>query len=83
MSPINGLLDSEARATLDAVLAKWAGPGMCNPDDQAPCVDGTPSQDHIDSDLRTRGQRNHDALTAGSEKWHCLRRRSRARGAQH
>jgi uncharacterized protein DUF222 len=64
MSPINGLLDPEARATLDAVLAKWAGPRMCNPDDQAPCVDGTPSQDHIDSDLRTQGQRNHDALTA-------------------
>jgi Domain of unknown function (DUF222) len=64
MSPINGLLDPEARATLDAVLAKWAGPGMCNPDDQAPCVDGTPSRDHIDSDLRTHGQRNHDALTA-------------------
>jgi hypothetical protein len=64
MSPINGLLDPEARATLDAVLAKWAGPGMCNPDDQAPCVDGTPSQAHIDGDLRSQAQRNHDALKA-------------------
>jgi hypothetical protein len=67
MSPINGLLDPQARATMDAVLAKWAGPGMCNPDDQAPLVDGTPSQDHIDNDLRTQPQRNHDALTAGCE----------------
>ena len=32
MSKINGLLDPEARATLDAVLAKWGAPGMCNPD---------------------------------------------------
>ena len=42
MSKISGLLDPEARATLDAVLAKWAAPGMCNPDDQSPCVDGEP-----------------------------------------
>ena len=32
MSEIRGRLDPEARATLDAVLAKWASPGMCNPD---------------------------------------------------
>jgi hypothetical protein len=42
MSRIHGLLDPEARATIDAVLAKWAAPGMCNPDDEAPCVDGEP-----------------------------------------
>jgi Domain of unknown function (DUF222) len=41
MSTISGLLDPEARATIDAVLAKWAAPGMCNPDDEHPCVDGT------------------------------------------
>ena len=64
MSPFHGLLDPQARATLDAVLAKLAAPGMCNPADQAPCVDGTPSQDHIDNDLRSQAQRNHDALTA-------------------
>jgi uncharacterized protein DUF222 len=64
MSPASLLLDPQARATLDAVLAKWAAPGMCNPADQAPCVDGTPSQDHIDNDHRTQDQRNHDALTA-------------------
>ena len=31
MSPISGYLTPEARATLDAVLAKFAAPGMCNP----------------------------------------------------
>jgi Domain of unknown function (DUF222) len=34
MSPITGYLTPEARATLDAVLAKLAAPGMCNPADQ-------------------------------------------------
>ncbi|MFZ0713204.1 DUF222 domain-containing protein, partial [Mycobacterium sp.] len=44
MSPISGYLTPEARATLDAVFAKLAAPGMCNPDDIEPCVSGTPSQ---------------------------------------
>ena len=44
MSKITGLLDPEARATIDAVLAKWAAPGMCNPDNDAPCVDGSPAK---------------------------------------
>ena len=64
MSPIRGLLDPEARATLDAVLAKWAAPGMCNPDDDAPCVDEEPSADRVRADQRTQSQRNHDALKA-------------------
>ncbi len=64
MTPIKGLLDPEARATFDAVRAKWAAPGMCNPDDQAPCVDGEPTEEHIQSDMRSQGQRNHDALKA-------------------
>ena len=64
MSKIRGLLDPEARATLDAVYAKWAGPGMCNPEDDAPCVDGTPSEAHIQNDQRSPAQRNHDALKA-------------------
>ncbi len=42
MSKVSGLLDPEARATLDAVFAKLAAPGMCNPDDEKPCVDGEP-----------------------------------------
>ena len=64
MTKICGLLDPQARATIDAVLAKWASPGMCNPDDETPCVDGSPSQAHIDNDQRSPAQRNHDALTA-------------------
>jgi hypothetical protein len=64
MSPINGYLTPEARATLDAVLAKLAAPGMCNPSDATPCVDGTPTQDAIEHDARSTAQRNHDALTA-------------------
>ena len=64
MTPINGLLDPQARATLDAVLAKWAAPGMCNPDDPTPTIDATPSEAAICGDLRSQPQRNHDALTA-------------------
>ncbi|HEX7322465.1 MAG TPA: HNH endonuclease signature motif containing protein, partial [Mycobacterium sp.] len=64
MTPISGYLDPEARATLDAVLARLAAPGMCNPADDTPCVAGTPSQQAIDADRRSAGQRNHDALTA-------------------
>ena len=44
MSKISGLLDPEARATFDAVLPSWAAPGMCNRDDESPCVDGQPSE---------------------------------------
>jgi hypothetical protein len=64
MSRMHGLLDPEARATIDAVFAKLAAPGMCNPEDQAPCVDGEPSQEAAHGDPRSPGQRNHDALTA-------------------
>jgi hypothetical protein len=64
MSPITGYLTPEARATLDAVFAKLAAPGMCNPFDREPVVDGTPSQDAIDGDTRSCAQRNHDALNA-------------------
>jgi uncharacterized protein DUF222/HNH endonuclease len=64
MSPITGYLTPEARATIDAVFAKLAAPGMCNPADAAPCVSGTPSQQAIEHDTRSAGQRNHDALTA-------------------
>ena len=64
MSPISGLLDPEACATINAVLAKWAAPGMCNPDEQQPCVDGEPPEVASQSDLRSQPQRNHDALKA-------------------
>ncbi|WP_142278530.1 DUF222 domain-containing protein, partial [Mycobacterium europaeum] len=36
MSRLSGWLTPEARATWEAVLAKLAAPGMCNPDDQTP-----------------------------------------------
>jgi hypothetical protein len=61
---IRGRADPELAALLDAVFAKWAAPGMCNPDDDNPCVDGEPSQQARAGDVRTAGQRNHDALKA-------------------
>jgi hypothetical protein len=70
MSRIHGLIDPECRATVEAVLAKWAAPGMCNPDDEAPCVDGDPGEEAVHSDTRSQGQRNHDALKAGCEISH-------------
>jgi hypothetical protein len=66
MSPISGYLTPEARATLDAVFAKLAAPGMCNAADETPCVSGTPSQAAIQGDTRSLGQRNHDALVAAA-----------------
>ena len=66
MSPITGWLTPEARATLDAVFAKLAAPGMCNPADDTPCLTGTPSQAAIQGDTRTAGQRHHDALLAAA-----------------
>jgi Domain of unknown function (DUF222) len=66
MSPISGYLTPEARATIDAVFAKLAAPGMCNPDDIEPCISGTPSQAAIQGDTRSAGQRNHDALLAAA-----------------
>ncbi|WP_137149824.1 HNH endonuclease signature motif containing protein, partial [Mycolicibacterium sp. CR10] len=60
--PIRGELTPEAWATLEAIFAKFAAPGMCNPDDPEPCVSGTPSQAQIDNDHRTLAQRQHDAL---------------------
>jgi hypothetical protein len=54
----------ELRAMLEAWLAKFAAPGMCNPDDQVPAVTSEPTQDVIDRDVRGHGQRQHDALAA-------------------
>ncbi|BBX75410.1 hypothetical protein MSHI_33160 [Mycobacterium shinjukuense] len=65
MSAITGYLTPEARATLDAVLAKLGAPGMANPADPTPCLSGTPSQAAIDADTRSTAQRNHDGLQAG------------------
>ena len=64
MSALSGWLTPEARATVEAVLAKLAAPGMCNPNDEQPTVDGAPSQDALDGDNRSAAQRQHDGLTA-------------------
>lgn len=54
----------ELRANLDAWLARFAAPGMCNPDDQSPCVNGEPTDEVATRDLRSHAQRQHDALNA-------------------
>src|SRR3954463_930642 len=64
MTPFRGNMTPEAWAIYEAIFAKWAAPGMCNPDDEQPCVSGTPSQAQIDHDHRSLTQRQHDALVA-------------------
>jgi hypothetical protein len=54
----------ELRANIDAWLAKFAGPGICNPDDDNPCVQGEPTDEAARTDTRTPAQRQHDALNA-------------------
>jgi hypothetical protein len=64
----NGMIDLTARLTpaagaiFEPLFAKFAAPGMCNPDDEHPCTSGTPTQAQIDRDTRTVEQRRHDAL---------------------
>ena len=57
-------LTPEAAAVWEAIFAKSAAPGMCNPDDDEPCTSGTPTQAQIDNDHRSLAQRQHDALVA-------------------
>ena len=64
MSRLSGWLRPDARATLEAVLAKSAAPGMANPDDQTPVLDTTPVEADILRDTRSPAQRNHDGLNA-------------------
>ena len=52
------------RAEIDALFAKFAAPGRCNPADQTPLIDGEPTQARVDSDNRSDAQRQHDALSA-------------------
>jgi Domain of unknown function (DUF222)/HNH endonuclease len=54
----------ELRANLDAWLARFAAPGMCNPDDDNPCITSEPDQDLASKDVRSHAQRQHDALNA-------------------
>ena len=72
MSKISGELDPTARALLDPILAKWARPGMNNPDDpesprgdaEDPSIDREALVAAAARDTRTAAQRNHDALGA-------------------
>jgi hypothetical protein len=67
MSAIRGEITPEARATLEPIFAKFAAPGMCNPDDDTPagpCVDEDPTEEQVRADRRTPAQRRHDALVA-------------------
>jgi hypothetical protein len=64
MSKLSGWVTPEVRATIEAVLAKLAAPGLCNPDDDTPTVDGPPSEEAVQRDTRSSAQRNHDALNA-------------------
>ncbi|SPM27598.1 HNH endonuclease signature motif containing protein [Mycobacterium terramassiliense] len=54
----------ELRANIDAWLARFAAPGMCNPDDETACVTGEPDEDRARRDSRSHAQRQHDALNA-------------------
>ncbi|AKK27200.1 HNH endonuclease signature motif containing protein [Mycobacterium sp. EPa45] len=54
--------DPELRSELDAWFSKFAAPGVCNPADDNPTVD--PSEELVQRDLRSHGQRRHDALKA-------------------
>jgi Domain of unknown function (DUF222) len=64
MSRLRGWLTPEARATLEAVLAKMAAPGLCNPEDDTPVVDDPPGDEAVQRDTRSLAQRNHDGLNA-------------------
>jgi Domain of unknown function (DUF222) len=65
MSRLSGLITPELRAAIEAMLAKLAAPGACNPNDETPVVDATPDEDAVRRDHRSTAQRNHDALLAG------------------
>ncbi|WP_442930974.1 DUF222 domain-containing protein [Mycolicibacterium sp. 050232] len=62
MTALTANLDPEAAAVWEVLFAKFAAPGMCNPDDEEPCTCGTPTQAQIDHDHRSLAQRQHDAL---------------------
>jgi hypothetical protein len=64
MIPLRANMTPEAWAIYEAIFAKWAAPGMCNPDDENPCFSGTPSEAQIERDHRSLAQRQHDALVA-------------------
>ncbi|OMC56527.1 hypothetical protein A5747_07920 [Mycobacterium sp. IS-836] len=64
MSRLSGMVTPELRAAIEAMLAKLAAPGTCNPEDEIPVVDQEPDEDAVRRDGRSQAQRNHDALLA-------------------
>ncbi|BBX70857.1 HNH endonuclease signature motif containing protein [Mycolicibacterium psychrotolerans] len=64
MSKLSGWITPEFRAVYEAVEAKLAAPGMCNPDDETPCVDSHPDDTQRRADTRSPAQRRHDAWLA-------------------
>ncbi|MBB5914765.1 hypothetical protein BJY24_003632 [Nocardia transvalensis] len=70
MSPIRGEITPVLRALLDPLLAAYARPGVCNPEDpDSPSVDVGNADprtlaEAAGRDRRSTAQRNHDALTA-------------------
>ncbi|MDH6242932.1 HNH endonuclease signature motif containing protein [Mycobacterium sp. OTB74] len=64
MSQVNGWITPELRAMLEPGLHKLGAPGIANPDDDQPCISGTPTEAQIHADGRSGAQRNHDALLA-------------------
>jgi hypothetical protein len=65
MSRLSGLVTPELRAAIEAMLAKLAAPGVCNPEDERPVVDKEPSEEAVRRDNRSLAQRNHDGFLAG------------------
>ena len=45
MRPFEGLLTPEAWATLEPLMERNAAPGMCNPADETPCLEGEPTEE--------------------------------------
>jgi hypothetical protein len=66
--PPEGSRLARARATVEAMLATLAAPGMRNPDDEAPVLDGPVPEETARRYMRSEARRNHDALNAGCEK---------------
>ncbi|MFE3446889.1 DUF222 domain-containing protein [Nocardia sp. NPDC059180] len=70
MSHLRGDIDPVLRALLDPLLAKYARPGVCNPEDEhSPSVevdraDPAVLADAASRDHRSAAQRNHDAIKA-------------------
>jgi Domain of unknown function (DUF222) len=64
MSRLCGWITPELRAGLEAIWAKLAAPGMCNPEDHTPVIDDTAGEEAIQRDARSNAQRHHDGLNA-------------------